>query len=55
MKITLRQSLALAAALALLAAVPWLGSAYMTGVFTVCLIYAIWAMGWDFFSGLTGD
>lgn len=54
MKITLRQSLALAAALALLAAVPWLGSAYMTGVFTVCLIYAIWAMGWDFFSGLTG-
>ncbi|PWW44356.1 branched-chain amino acid ABC transporter permease [Melaminivora alkalimesophila] len=54
MKITLRQGALLAAVLALLVAVPWLGSGYMTGVFTVCLIYAIWAMSWDFFSGLTG-
>ncbi|WP_034387755.1 branched-chain amino acid ABC transporter permease [Comamonas composti] len=54
MKITVRQGILLALALALLAAIPWLGSSYMTGVFTVCLIYAIWAMSWDFFSGLTG-
>lgn len=40
--------------LALLAAVPWLGNDYMIGVFTLCLIYAIWGMSWDFFSGLTG-
>ena len=34
---------------------PWLGGGtYLTGVMTVCLIYAIWAVSWDFFSGLTG-
>ena len=49
------QATGLAAALLLLALTPPLiGSSYLTGVLTVCLIYAIWAMSWDFFSGLTG-
>lgn len=54
MKISMQQGGLLVLVLALLAAAPWLGSSYMTGVLTVCLIYAIWAMSWDFFSGLTG-
>lgn len=54
MNITMKQAALAALCLALLAAAPWLGSSYLTGVMTVCLIYAIWAMSWDFFSGLTG-
>jgi len=54
MKITVQQGVLAAMALLVLLAAPLLGNAYMTGVLTVCLIYAIWAMGWDFFSGLTG-
>jgi len=54
MKITVQQGALAGAGLLVLLAAPWLGNAYMTGVLTVCLIYAIWAMGWDFFSGLTG-
>ncbi|MCM5570981.1 branched-chain amino acid ABC transporter permease [Burkholderiaceae bacterium FT117] len=30
------------------------GNAYLTGVLTVAVIYAIWAVSWDFMSGLTG-
>ena len=49
------QASGLAIALLVLALVPPLvGSSYLTGVLCVCLIYAIWAMSWDFFSGLTG-
>lgn len=32
----------------------WFGSNYLTGVLTVCAVYAIWASSWDFMSGLTG-
>jgi branched-chain amino acid transport system permease protein len=31
-----------------------LGNSYLTGVLTVAIIYAIWAVSWDFMSGLTG-
>lgn len=50
----MRTGVLLTLALAGLVAVPWLGTSYMTGIFTLCLIYGIWAMSWDFFSGLTG-
>ncbi|MFC0284555.1 branched-chain amino acid ABC transporter permease [Camelimonas abortus] len=44
-----------AAAIAVLALTPlWFDSSYLTGVLTVCVIYAIWASSWDFMSGLTG-
>jgi branched-chain amino acid transport system permease protein len=40
---------------ALMAALPLvLGNTYLTGVLTVAVIYAIWAVSWDFMSGLTG-
>lgn len=54
MRIGMRQIILLAGVLVLLALAPWLGSSYLTGVFTLCLIYAIWAMAWDFFTGLSG-
>lgn len=39
----------------LLAALPpLLHNQYFTGVFIVCVIEAIWAASWNFFSGLTG-
>jgi ribose/xylose/arabinose/galactoside ABC-type transport system permease subunit len=31
-----------------------IGSRYLTGVLTVAAIYGIWAVSWDFMSGLTG-
>jgi branched-chain amino acid transport system permease protein len=31
-----------------------LSNSYLTGVLTVAMIYAIWAVSWDFMSGLTG-
>lgn len=31
-----------------------LSNSYLTGVLTVAVIYAIWAVSWDFMSGLTG-
>ncbi len=40
--------------LALLAAVPLLSGDYIVGIFTVSLIYVIWAVSWDFFTGLSG-
>lgn len=55
MKFTLKQGALAVFCLLLLIAAPWLGgSSYLTGVLTVSLIYAVWAMSWDFFSGLTG-
>jgi branched-chain amino acid transport system permease protein len=40
---------------AVLALTPMLlKSNYLTGVLTVCAVYAIWAASWDFMSGLTG-
>lgn len=30
------------------------GNTYLTGILTVAIIYAIWAVSWDFMSGLTG-
>lgn len=38
-----------------MAALPaiWTNS-YLTGILTVAIIYAIWAVAWDFMSGLTG-
>lgn len=40
---------------ALMAALPLVfANAYLTGVLTVAVIYAIWAVSWDFMSGLTG-
>lgn len=54
MKLSVPQGLVLGLALVLLGLAPWLASSYMLGVFTVCLIYAIWCMAWDFFSGLCG-
>lgn len=40
---------------AVMAALPVLfGNAYLTGVLTVAVIYGIWAVSWDFMSGLTG-
>lgn len=50
----MRQTGLMAVLLVLLLAAPWVGSSYLTGIFTLCLIYAIWAMGWDFFTGLSG-
>lgn len=42
-------------ALALLAGLPLvINSSYLTGVLTVAAIYGIWAVSWDFMSGLTG-
>jgi branched-chain amino acid transport system permease protein len=42
-------------ALAILAALPLVfGSRYLIGVLTVAAIYGIWAVSWDFMSGLTG-
>ena len=42
-------------ALALLAAAPLVfPGAYLIGVLTVAAIYGIWAVSWDFMSGLTG-
>jgi branched-chain amino acid transport system permease protein len=44
-----------AAIVAVLALAPMLlNSNYLTGVLTICAIYAIWAASWDFMSGLTG-
>jgi len=44
-----------AAALALLAAAPLVfPGTYLIGVLTVAAIYGIWAVSWDFMSGLTG-
>ena len=41
--------------LALLAVLPLIfGSGYLIGVLTVAAIYGIWAVSWDFMSGLTG-
>jgi branched-chain amino acid transport system permease protein len=41
--------------LALLAVLPVLaGGSYLVGVLTVAAIYGIWAVSWDFMSGLTG-
>ncbi len=41
--------------LALLAVLPTLvGGGYLVGVLTVAAIYGIWAVSWDFMSGLTG-
>lgn len=41
--------------IALMAALPLLfGSSYLIGVLTVSVIYGIWAVTWDFMSGLTG-
>ncbi|WP_211097390.1 branched-chain amino acid ABC transporter permease [Herbaspirillum sp. ST 5-3] len=55
MQLSVKQAALAAICLLLLVAAPWLGgSSYLTGVLTVCLIYAIWSMSWDFFSGLTG-
>ena len=54
MQIGMRQAGLMALVFVLLLVAPWLGSDYLTGVFTLCLIYAIWAMGWDFFTGLSG-
>ena len=43
------------AIVAVLALAPMLlNSNYLTGVLTICAIYAIWAASWDFMSGLTG-
>jgi branched-chain amino acid transport system permease protein len=40
---------------ALMAVLPLLfTNTYLTGVLTVAVIYAIWAVSWDFMSGLTG-
>lgn len=40
---------------ALMAALPLVfGGNYLIGVLTVSVIYAIWAVSWDFMSGLTG-
>ena len=40
--------------LALLAAAPAYSGDYLLGVLTVALIYVIWSMSWDFFTGLSG-
>src|ERR1700690_451394 len=41
--------------LAFMAALPLVfGGNYLIGVLTVSVIYAIWAVSWDFMSGLTG-
>ena len=40
--------------LGLLAVVPLLSGEYIVGILTVSLIYAIWAVSWDFFTGLSG-
>lgn len=37
-----------------LAAVPLLSGDYIVGILTVSLIYVIWAVSWDFFTGLSG-
>lgn len=43
------------ASLVLLAVLPVLaGGSYLVGVLTVAAIYGIWAVSWDFMSGLTG-
>jgi branched-chain amino acid transport system permease protein len=43
------------AALAILAVLPLVfGGRYLVGVLTVAAIYGIWAVSWDFMSGLTG-
>lgn len=50
-----RTWIGVAAVLALLIVLPLIfSSIYFVGVLTVCLIYAIWAVSWDFMSGLTG-
>lgn len=50
-----RNTIGAAVLLALLAGLPpLLHNHYLTGVFIVCAIDAIWAASWDFFSGLTG-
>jgi branched-chain amino acid transport system permease protein len=54
MKLSARQVLTLLVAAAVLLLAPVFTSSYITGVLSICMIYAIWAMGWDFFSGLTG-
>ena len=54
-RLTLRQTaFLLAIAAALIALPPLIGSAYFVGILTVALIYAIWAMSLDCFSGLSG-
>ena len=53
--LTGRQALALALLAAVLVGAPALStSTYLVGVLTVALIYAIWAMSFDCFSGLSG-
>jgi branched-chain amino acid transport system permease protein len=50
-----RHIVAALVALVLLAAMPvLLPSSYLLGVLTVGVIYALWAVSWDFMSGLTG-
>ena len=47
--------MALAVIAAVLVGIPAVtASSYLVGVLTVSLIYAIWAMSFDFMSGLTG-
>lgn len=50
-----KDAIGVAAVLLVLALAPLVvGSDYFTGILTVCLIYGIWAVSWDFMSGLTG-
>lgn len=48
------QAVVLLAMLAMLALAPLFSGSYMVGILTVALIYVIWAMSWDFFTGLSG-
>ncbi|MCK9514867.1 MAG: branched-chain amino acid ABC transporter permease [Ottowia sp.] len=48
------QAVLLAGLLAVLALMPLFSGSYMVGILTVSLIYVIWAMSWDFFTGLSG-
>lgn len=44
----------LACLLVALVAAPLVSGGYMVGILTVALIYVLWAMSWDFFTGLSG-
>lgn len=44
----------LAGILVVLGAAPLFSGSYMIGILTVALIYVLWAMSWDFFTGLSG-
>jgi branched-chain amino acid transport system permease protein len=48
------QAALVAIVLAALVAAPLFSGDYLLGVLTVALIYVIWAMSWDFFTGLSG-